>query len=381
MENLYIYKNYIPTKRHIMLADSLLNALIAFSSELTWSDGVNMLYSRAAQLAVRPYDVGVVNSILDDIGLARIAKPDTLADLKRLLADKNVAFGRIGTSKDSGRMAVFLSQGDRLIAFSDIYPYSTNRINSMWMGNKENVQSRIRALSKEAHGEQDAEAVPIIDELHRDKETKYYHYFQPNPEAHNIGDCVVRAFCAVTDESWRSVMRQLAMSLDNRILDFNYDYNFLNLLLDKGFGRCHPMPRINGRLMSGVELCEWLRQKYPKGDCKAFAFVGRSHVAGVLPYRADNGETCYRFHDSWDSTSRNITDIFIKIDEPVSPTEIPKERLASIVIGTLLKHPQFGIGRVSNIIPYRNDALITVQFDVGPKRILKSWALEHCFLP
>lgn len=381
MKNLYIYKNIIPTKRHVMLADSLLNALIAFSGELTWSDGVKMLYSRAAQLAVRPYDVGVVNSILDDIGLTRITKPDTLADLKRLIADKNVAFGRIGTGKESGRMAVFLSQGDRLLAFSDVYPYSINRINSLCIGNKETVQSRILALSKSAHNKQDAEASPIVDKLHQDKETKYYHYFQPNPEAHNIGDCVVRAFCAVTDESWRSVMRQLASSLDNRNLDFNYDNNFLNLLLDKGFGRCYPVPKIGNRLMDGTELCEWLKRKYPKGNCKVFAFVGHSHVAGVLPYQEGGGDTSYRFHDSWDSTSRKITELFIKVEEPVVPAEAPRKNPTSINLGMYIRHPQYGIGQVSDVTPYRDDALVSVQFDAGAKSILKSWALGNCYLP
>ena len=380
MENLYIYKNYIPTKRHVMLADSLLNALIAFSGELTWSDGVEMLYSRATQLALRPYDVGVVNSILDDIGLTRITKPDTFAELKRLLADKKVAFGSIGTGREAGRVAAFLSKGDCLMALSDTYPFSTNRINSMWLGNKEHVRSRIRELSHEAHCEQSAEISPIAYEQHRDKETKYYHYFQPNPEAYKIGDCVVRAFCAVTDESWRSVMRQLAKSLDNQNLDFNYNYNFLNLLLDKGFGRCHPTPKIDGRLMDGIELCEWLKQENPKGDCKAFAFVGCSHVAGVLPHMEEGGEICYRFHDSWDSTTKRITDLFIKTDKPILPEEPPKKILTSIDLGISLLHPQYGIGYVHDIAPYQKDAIVTIQFDIGMKSILKSWALAHCFL-
>lgn len=339
MENLYIHQNFIPTKGHGMLADSLLNVLIAFSSELTWSDGVKMLYSRAAQLAVRPYDVEVVNSILDNIGLTRITKPDTLAELKRLLADKNVAFGRFGAGTESGRVVVFFSQGDNLMALSDTFPFFSNRINSMWLGNKEHVRSRIRELLNDTQCDQTVECRPIVHEHRRDKDTKYYHYFQPNPEAHNIGDCVVRAFCAVTDEGWRSVMRQLAASLDNRNLDFNYDNNFLNLLLDKGFGRCYPVPKIDGRLIDGIELCDWLKQRYPKGNCKAFAFVGRSHVAGVLPHEADDGEIYYRFYDSWDSTSRTITDLFIKVDDPVLPTEIPKKRLSCIAYDTLLKHP------------------------------------------
>lgn len=380
MENLFIFKNYNPAKRHVMLADSLLNALIAFSGVLTWSEGVNLLYYRAAQLAIRPYDVGVVNSVLDDIGLTRIAKPDTLAELHRLLTDKNVAFGRIGTGKDSGRIVAFVSRGDKLIAFSDTNPYS-NSINSMWMGSKEHVTNRIQELVKKANVEQTIESCSIVEEQHQDKETKYFHFFNPNPEARNIGDCVVRAFCAVTDENWGSVMRQLASSLDNRNLDFNYDNNFLNLLLDKGFGRCYPIPRIDGRLMDGIELCEWLKQQYPNGDCKAFAYVGHSHVAGILPYQTDEGKLCYRFYDSWNSTSCRITDVFLKIIEPTLPAQLPKERLASVDLDNLIKHPQFGIGRVRRITPYRDDALITVEFNCGQKCILNSWALVHCSLP
>lgn len=380
MENLFIYKNLIPTKQHVMLADSFLNALIAFSRELSWKDGVNLLYSRAAQLAIRPYDVGVVNSILGDLGLTRITKPDTLAGLKRLLADENVAFGRIGTGKDHARMVVFISQGDTLLSISDTNPFPF-RTNTIWFGNKEIVRQRIRELSEAAQRRRSDETKPTATDSERDKDTQYFHYFQPNPEAYNIGDCVVRAFCAVTGESWGSVMRQLAVSLDGRNLDFNYDNNFLNLLLEKGFGRVSPIPKLDGRLMTGIEVCEWLKQKYPKGDCKAFAFVGHSHVAGVLPYQEGGGDTSYRFHDSWDSTSRKITELFIKVEEPVVPAEAPRKNPTSIDLGMYIRHPQYGIGQVSDVTPYRDDALVSVQFDAGAKSILKSWALGNCYLP
>lgn len=379
MENLFIYKNAIPSTQHIMLADSFLNALIAFSRELSWKDGVNLLYFRAAQLAIRPYDVGVIDSILADLALTRITKPDTLAELNRLLAVKNVAFGRIGTGKDTARMVVFISQGDVLQAISDTNPFPF-RVNTFWIGNKELVRQRIRELHKTARRRHADETKPTAIESEQDKDTQYFHYFQPNPEAYNIGDCVVRAFCAVTGESWGSVMWQLAASLDGRDLDFNYDNNFLNLLLEKGFGRVAPMPKLDGRLMTGVEVCEWLKQKYPNGDCKAFAFVGRSHVAGILPDQEGNSDTRYRFHDSWDSTSRKITELFIKVDEPKIPTEAPRKKPASIDLGMHIRHPQYGIGQVSGVTPYRDDALVTVQFDIGAKKILKSWALKHCYV-
>lgn len=378
MENLFIYKNLIPTKQHVMLADSFLNALIAFSHELSWKDGVNLLYSRAAQLAIRPYDDGVVNSILDDLGLTRITKPDTLAELKRLLADDKVAFGRIGMGKDHARMVVFISQGDTLLSISDTNPFPF-RVNTFWIGNKELVRQRIRELNETARRRHADETKLTVMESEQDKNTQYFHYFQPNPEAYNIGDCVVRAFCAVTGESWGSIMRQLAVSLDGRNLDFNYDNNFLNLLLEKGFGRVSPIPKLDGRLMTGMEVCDWMKQKYPNGDGKAFAFVGHSHVAGILPDQKKNGETRYRFHDSWDSTSRKITELFIKVDELVIPTEAPRKKPTSIDLGMYIRHPQYGIGQVSGVAPYRDDALVTVQFDIGAKNILKSWALKHCY--
>ena len=158
----------------------------------------------------------------------------------------------------------------------------------------------------------------------------------------------------------------------------------MGALLDKGFGRCAPTPRINGRLMTGVELCEWLRREYPKGDCRAFAFVGASHVAGVLPEREEGGDVRYRFYDSWDCSSRKITELFLRQDAPAQsaqPAQTPKQRPDDIEPGMALRHPQYGTGCVISLTPYQKDALVTVQFETETKRILKSWALKHCFLP
>lgn len=380
MKSIYVNKDFMPRIQHTMLADSLLNALIAFSGDFTWNEGVNLLYYYAVRLAVRPYDVSVVNAILADLGLAKIRKPATYGALKELLADENVAFGRIGARMNSARMAVFVSDGEDLLAFSDTDPF-THKVNAVWMAGKELVRSRIRELRDKAGEEQDVETSLLDDGQTHWEDTKYFHYFQPNPQSRNIGDCVIRAFCAVTGESWGAVMKQLAESLGSRNLDFNYNNNFLNLLLDKGFGRCHPVPKKGGRLMTGEEVCEWLKQRYPKGNCKAFAFVGRSHVAGVLPYQEDAGEICYRYHDSWDSTWRRVTEIYTKVEESEQPKEVPKQRLTSVELDMYLEHPQYGVGQVRSITPYQQDAFVTVQFDTGLKSILKSWALQHCWLP
>ena len=328
MEHRYLCKNCIPQNHHVMLADSLLNALIAFSGELSWNDGVALLYSRAVRLALAPYDLQVVYGILAELGLTKIQKPGGYAELRSLLEADKVVFAMLGSGKDSGRMAVFLPDGAELLAVSATDPYQ-RWISAVWMGEQALVRSRISALREAARSEQSDGSDRSAGEERRSEDSAYFHYFQPNPEARNIGDCVVRALCAVTGERWEAVMRQLSASLDNRNLDFNYNHNFLNLLLDKGFGRCAPTPRINGRLMTGVELCEWLRREYPKGDCRAFAFVGASHVAGVLPEREEGGEVRYRFYDSWDCSSRKITELFLRQDAPAQsaqPAQTPKQR-------------------------------------------------------
>lgn len=35
--------------------------------------------------------------------------------------------------------------------------------------------------------------------------SKYYKHFNPNPRGLEIGDCVIRALCAVTDKSWYDI--------------------------------------------------------------------------------------------------------------------------------------------------------------------------------
>ena len=374
-------RDYRPIKEaHRMLADSLLNAMIAFGGNITWTEGVNMLYARSVKWACRPYDAVVVNSVFKDMGLHHVNKPNSYSELKKLLTKDDVAFVKYGSNYHNGRVAVFYIRADngRLIAISDDDPYS-QMVGVVWIGPKSVVKQRIRELVQDIEDHTEAEMQMDTKPERKDAESPYYHYFQPNPLSKNIGDCVVRAFCGVLDEKWEAVMKQLADSLGNLCMDFNYDHNFLNLLLENGFGRC-PLPRgRRGRLMLGVELCEWLKTHFPSGNCKAFAFVGRSHVAAVLPYIDENGNVGYRFHDSWNSTSGKITDLYVKVDESETTIEV-SSKLTGIAIGIFIKHPQYGVGKVHRIVPYEDDAIVTIMFPgAEEKKIMKSWILKNCF--
>ena len=379
MNNLLIYNNYMPSKDHCMMADSLLNAMIGFDSSLTWNEGVNLLYARSIRLAFRPYDAAVVNSILEDLGDERIRKVPTYSELKTLLSDGKVAFARFGSNIETGRVAAFVARGDNLLALCDFYPYQ-RKCEALWIGNQEAVRQRIREMANGADNDELAEYGTTTNERFYE-DTEYFRYFQPNPGARRIGDCVIRAFCAVLDETWISVVKQLAGSLSHRNLDFNYNQNFLNLLLKKDFGRLNPLPRNSGQLMTGAEFCEWLNRAYPGGDCKAFAYIGKSHVAGILPERDENDVIRYRIHDSWDSSTRTVTDAFLKIEAPASHPTVPKKLLSDIRIGTHILHPRYGVGDILLITPNKGDAIVTVQFDTGQKGILQSWMLQNCYSP
>lgn len=39
-----------------------------------------------------------------------------------------------------------------------------------------------------------------------------YEFFNPNPAGHSVGDCVIRAICKATGESWDKIYTELAVT-------------------------------------------------------------------------------------------------------------------------------------------------------------------------
>ena len=377
---MYKTVNYMKAKNWSMLADSMLNAMLAICENISWDDAVNLLYARSINLACRPYDLQVINSIFKDVGLTKNNKIKNYSAIKETIGNAGVAFVQYGSGYTNGKMSSCITEGENLtiMCHQDVRKYA---ITSVWTGNKTDVSSTFKSLVENAdndtcdYNERKTAAYRPPDEH------KYFHYFQPNPKSKNIGDCVVRAFSAVLDEPWESVMKQLSDSLGRNCIDFNYDMNFLNLLLAKGFGR-HPFPTsATGKSMTGVELCEWLKREWPEGNCKAFAYVGRSHVAAVLPYKDDSGETRYRFHDSWDSSGHKITDLYILEIKNEEDAEPIREALSDIEVGQEILHPQFGKGCVSNIVTFKDNAIVSVTFGGEEKKMMRDWMLTNCCVP
>lgn len=198
-----------------------------------------------------------------------------------------------------------------------------------------------------------------------------FHYLQKNPKE-RIGDCVIRAFAAVLDISWNEAMDRIASASGNENTTVNTATVYHQLLKQEGFSRRSPM-HMNGKKLTGKEFCRELDKVLLNGE-RVFAYVGRNHVAAVLPF-AEHGTTHYKIVDSWDSSDRLIGDYWIK-----EPTR--QEGFMTIekvmLVGTYVTHPLFGRGKVQSV---HRSGWVAINFPNGGFRVLDCrWVKHNCVI-
>lgn len=122
--------------------------------------------------------------------------------------------------------------------------------------------------------------------------SKFYKEYNPNPLGKEVGDCVIRSLCAVTNKSWYEIYeiltklgRELACPFSNiDIKDCDYYVELFNMIRFK-------VSREKGKKALNVEkFCN----EHPKGK---FILRLANHMMGVV-----DGEYC-ELYPGWEKST------------------------------------------------------------------------------
>lgn len=204
-------------------------------------------------------------------------------------------------------------------------------------------------------------------------ETLWFRPFQPNPRLNSIGDCVVRGIAGVLGISWVDAMEKLAAL---NVTTVNALTAFPRVLEKEGFVRHAPIIR-NKRRLDGKAFCDEMTLRLHRNE-RVFAFVGRSHVAAVVPVEDEDGRSTYKILDSWDSSSRPIGEYWVR-----TPSRLPDAAAMELLApGRRILHPAFGEGRIDRTEKRSRSLIVCISFAVcGAKRLEADWVLGHCTFP
>ncbi len=224
------------------------------------------------------------------------------------------------------------------------------------------------------------EPTPDIPKMKQDRDLpshRSYLYYQPNPLKNNIGDCVIRAYSAVFNQSWEDTLDMLAQSCDYSDTTLNSRTVYRSLTSEYEFDPHSPLKEA-GKGLTGREFCDRMTLMCRNGE-RFFADMGRTHVVGIIPTVID-GVKQYAIADSWDSSSRRIGMYWV-----YRPNQKPKEKsvapvvnaLESLDIGNTLIHPVFGKGTVLEQLSAEKRVVIRFP-QHGDKTMACSWVLTNC---
>lgn len=204
------------------------------------------------------------------------------------------------------------------------------------------------------------------------EDTSCYKHFQPNPLGNYIGDCVVRAVSGALDIPWEEAIDLLSSAQETTV---NATEVFPLILKKNGFFHRKALTR-NGRRLDGKSFCEEMNRKCRNGE-RIFAYVGRLHVAAIVPVINNDGKAVYKIIDSWNSTNRLIGEYWIMRPAKESDSAHTNNRPTpkAFCIGEHIIHPSFGDGTVTEIVT----GVLTVDFGVnGLRRLGAAWVQKNC---
>ena len=204
---------------------------------------------------------------------------------------------------------------------------------------------------------------------------KGFLYYQPNPMKNNIGDCVIRAYSAVFDQTWEDTLGMLAQSCEYKSTILNSRTIYRSLTSEYEFDP-HSRLTEGGKGLTGREFCDRMTLMCRKGE-RFFANVGNDHVVGIIPAVID-GEKQYAVADSWDSSSRKIGMYWVY--RPMKKKQISTKKeepllLPSLQVGSRLIHPAFGRGVILDL----QEGRVCIHFPQhGKKTFASSWVQANC---
>ena len=353
---------------------SAVNA-VALANDIPWEDSYRMLLEQGKKYGLMLTDPVCVNNMLKEAGFVQRSHVKRMANYTSLnqyllteypTVSHAIVLTVVGNASKKRYCAVrrFAGSEDEFVVL-DIKEELRSVI-SLWLDYREINASK-----------------PIPDTPVMKTETALpshqgFLYFQPNPLKNMIGDCVIRAYCAVFDRPWEEIMEMQAKSCEYNDTSLNNQFTYRSLTSEYEFD---PYSRLtsDGRRLTGKEFCKHLDLMCRNGE-RIFAKVGSTHVVGIVPAEI-NGEKQYAIADSWDSSSRKIGDywVFRPAKQKLKATLPDKKEKTqlSLNIGDHLIHPVFGKGVILESFP--EDERLQIQFsEYGIKLLTCSWVRENC---
>lgn len=146
--------------------------------------------------------------------------------------------------------------------------------------------------------------------------TSIYHYHNANPKGKSASDCVVRAICVATNQTWEYTMMEM-VKLGIKIgYVFNETRTIDKYLIDKGWTKNRePRNVLNKKITLARFLADHKRGTY-------IATVGSHHTTLIV-----NGVV----YDTWDCTRKTMHTYYSNPNAPLTtmlekPCDKPKKK-------------------------------------------------------
>lgn len=203
------------------------------------------------------------------------------------------------------------------------------------------------------------------------KENASLEFKNMNPENKSAGDCSIRGLSAAYGCTWHEAIDHIANAINFSDPSLNTTPNINITLIKLGFERHKPIKRGN-KFLNGKQFCELMDHTYYDGE-RIFAYVGRSHCAAILPIKQEDGSVKYKIQDTWDSTTRYISEWWV-YKEPTPEPAGPQKFFTVLDCGNPVHHPQFGDGIILVITGTGDARILEIEFEkVGIKKISEAW--------
>lgn len=130
-------------------------------------------------------------------------------------------------------------------------------------------------------------------------DTDTFKFVNRNPRGKYTGDCAIRAVAEACGMTWHQALDKLGKLRGDVV---NSSGKVMCVLHFEGF-KLQPQAVVDGRPMTGAELCEKFNREFHSGEIVVTELGkhGFTHVAAVMP-DSEDGVTRYRIHDAFDST-------------------------------------------------------------------------------
>lgn len=353
---------------------SVVNAL-CLARDLPWKDSYQILLTQGKRYGLLLHQKTCWTNMLADAGYVRIRgfkKLTSWTDLSRTLQENHpyISHALVATRSFSSRTHRFCAvrrlpdPGTGFVGLD--LKEEEKEILSLWLYYEE------AGLPKPV-----PEKVSVIYHRNPPFSHKGFIFYQPNPVQRYTGDCVIRAYSAVFNQSWEDTIDMLAEACEYRDTHLNSGFVYRSLASEYEFDPHSPLKE-QGKGLTGLEFCDRMTLMCRNGE-RFFAHAGRNHVVGIIPTVID-GMKQYAIADTWDSSGVKIGEYWVYRPTKKRKSELPKpEEKPPLPLepGTWLIHPSFGRGAVLQVNEADQRVLIFFP-DHGDKWLTVPWVQGNC---